>query len=394
MKNAIRTTLAAAAALVATQASSFAQQIYLNEIYASHSGTDLYEFIELKSAPARSLDNIVVIIVEGDWSSSGNEGTCDRVWDLTGYSTGATGHFVLGTTGLNGGGAPAVPDFDIGLQDRIENGSNTFYLIDAGSPANVASLVALLGTDVDPDNDGITVIPTLGTILDSVGLVDGGINQVSPAFPDRIYDNAIQVGPEGVGTSAFLPAGCFRGLDAPSGWCPEFLDFNEAANALEPRTPGTQNSNCPSAVSVTNYCTPGTTTNGCTATMGYTGAPSLVLGPGGFTVNCTGIEGGKTGLIFYSISGPAALQWGTSSSFLCVKSPQQRSATITTGGTANACDGQISLDFFNYTTNVNPGALGVPFSAGNQAWFQCWFRDPPSPKTTMLSDGLDVTFAP
>jgi hypothetical protein len=345
MKNAIRTTLAAAAALVATQASSFAQQIYLNEIYASHSGTDLYEFIELKSAPARSLDNIVVIIVEGDWSSSGNEGTCDRVWDLTGYSTGATGHFVL-------------------------------------------------GTDVDPDNDGITVIPTLGTILDSVGLVDGGINQVSPAFPDRIYDNAIQVGPEGVGTSAFLPAGCFRGLDAPSGWCPEFLDFNEAANALEPRTPGTQNSTCPSAVSVTNYCTPGTTTNGCTATMGYTGAPSLVLGPGGFTVNCTGIEGGKTGLIFYSISGPAALQWGTSSSFLCVKSPQQRSATITTGGTANACDGQISLDFFNYTTNVNPGALGVPFSAGNQAWFQCWFRDPPSPKTTMLSDGLDVTFAP
>lgn len=394
MKNAIRTTLAAAAALVATQASSFAQQIYLNEIYASHSGTDFYEFIELKSAPARSLDNIVVIIVEGDWSATSNEGTCDRVWDLTGYTTSATGHFVLGNSGLNGGGAPAVPDYIIGTQDRIENGSNTFYLIDAGSPANVASLVALLNTDVDPDDDGITVIPTLGTILDSLALVDGGINQVSPNFPDRIYDNAIQVGPEGVGTGAFLPGGCFRGLDAPAGWCAEFLDFNEAANALEPRTPGTQNSTCPSTVSVTNYCTAGTTTNGCTATMGYTGSPSLLLGPGGFTVNCTGIEGGKTGLIFYSISGTAALQWGSSSSFLCVKSPQQRSGTVATGGTANACDGAISLDFFDYVTNVNPGALGAPFSPGNQAWFQCWFRDPPSPKTTMLSDGLDVTFAP
>ncbi|MCC7014190.1 MAG: hypothetical protein IT454_16650 [Planctomycetes bacterium] len=394
MKQVIRTAIASSLALAATQAVGLAQQIYLNEIYASHSGTDFYEFIELKSAPNRSLDNIVVLIVEGDWSATSNEGTLDRVWDLTGYSTDANGYFLLGDTNLAMGAASMAPDFDIGLQDRLENGTNTFYVVDAGSAANVAALVAANGTDVDPDLDGITIIPTLSTILDSLGLVDGGINQVPPAFPDVVYDSAPIAGPDGVGTGAFLPGGVFRGLDAPNGWCADFLDFNEPGNQFEPRTPKAQNSVCPSAVQIVNYCTAGTTTNGCTATMGFTGTPSLALGPGGFTVTCNGIEGQKNSIIFYSIAGRNTVSWGTSTSFLCVKTPQQRTQSGTTGGTAGLCDGTTSLDFFNYITVVNPGGLGTPFAPGNQAWFQCWFRDPPSPKTTMLSDGLEVTFIP
>jgi len=238
MKQVIRTAIASSLALAATQAVGLAQQIYLNEIYASHSGTDFYEFIELKSAPNRSLDNIVVLIVEGDWSATSNEGTLDRVWDLTGYSTDANGYFLLGDTNLAMGAASMAPDFDIGLQDRLENGTNTFYVVDAGSAANVAALVAANGTDVDPDLDGITIIPTLSTILDSLGLVDGGINQVPPAFPDVVYDSAPIAGPDGVGTGAFLPGGVFRGLDAPNGWCADFLDFNEPGNQFEPRERG------------------------------------------------------------------------------------------------------------------------------------------------------------
>ncbi|NUP97310.1 MAG: hypothetical protein HUU28_14205 [Planctomycetaceae bacterium] len=396
MKNAIRTTLAACAALVALQTSSFAQQLYLNEIYADQVSTDIYEFIELKGPAGTSLDNHLVLIVEGDFSTSGNHGKLKKAWDLTGYTIPASGFFVLGDSGLNAStSAPATPDFIIGTSNSIENGSQTIYLVDAGNPTNVATLVAEAAAvaQLDPDGDQITTIPTVATILDLVGMVDSGF--LATTNPDRIYDGAIVMGPD-VATppSVFNPAGIFRGSDAPNGWCDKFLDFNEANNTTEPRTPGAANSVCPVAFSVTSYCTAGTTTNGCTATMGFTGAPLLSLGAGGFNVNCTGIEGSKTGLIFYSISGPAALNWGTSSSFLCVKSPNQRSGTVPTGGTANACDGQISLDFFDFITNVNPGALGVPFSAGNQAWFQCWFRDPPSPKTTMLSDALEVTFAP
>lgn len=387
MKQLIRTALTTAAALSALQAASFAQQVYLNEIYASHSGTDLFEFIELKGPAGQSLDNHVVLIVEGDWSSTSNEGTLDRAWDLTGFSFDSNGYFVLGNTGV------VAKDFDIGLQDRLENGTNTYYLVDAGTAGNVAALLAAVGTDVDPDLDGITTIPTLSTILDSVGLVDGGINQVPPAFPDVVYDGASIQGPDGVGTGAFLPGGIFRGLDAPAPWCPDFLDFNEPTNQFEPRTPKAQNSVCPSSASIINYCTAGTTTNGCNAVMGFLGTPSVTLGPGGFTVRTTALEGQKNSIIFYSIAGPNSVQWGTSTSFLCVKTPQQRTQSQNTGGTAGLCDGAVSLDFFAYTTS-NPGALGMPFSAGDQAWFQCWFRDPPTPKTTMLSDGLEVTFLP
>ena len=404
MKNAIRTTLAAAAALTALQASSFAQQIYLNEIYADQVATDLYEYIELKGPAGTLLDNYLVLVVEGDFSTSTNHGKLKKAWDLTGYTIPASGYFVIGNSGLDNSAVPpvgnlpspvpAVPDFVLPASNNIENGSQTIYLVDAGNGANAATLVASAAssTQVDPDGDLITTIPTLATIIDIVGMVDSGY--LATTNPDRIYDGALVMGPDVQSpTQIFNPAGIFRGLDAPNPWCDKFLDFNQAANLAEPRTPGTVNSICPIAFSVTNYCTAGTTTNGCAPLMGYTGAPLLSLGAGGFTVNCTGIEGAKTGLIFYSIAGSASNAWGTSSSFLCVKSPTQRTPALGTGGTNNACDGALSLDFFAYIAS-NPGAIGAPFSPGNQAWFQCWFRDPPSPKSTMLSDGLDVIFAP
>jgi hypothetical protein len=366
-------------------------QVVFNELYVSHSGTDFFEFIELKGPANTSLDNYVVCVVEGEGSLT-NQGQLDRAWDLTGFTIPSDGYFVLGLAGVpqrdyqifgpNGG----TPD-----QDALENGTETFYLIDAGSNANVLAIQALLGTDVDPDNDGITTLPTLGTFVDTVGLADGGITSATP--PDTIFDGAPVQGPD----TTFLPAGIFRGLDAPNGWCPEYLDFNEPANAFQPRTPGALNSPCPSSVSIVSYCTAGTTTSGCNATMSATGTPSLSA-TSGFNVTCTFVEGQKQGLIFYSVSGRAALAWGTSSSFLCIKSPTQRTGTVSTGGTAATCDGLVTIDFSAYLS-ANPGALGgpssaLPLSPGNLANFQCWFRDPPSPKTTMLSDAIEVQMVP
>jgi hypothetical protein len=143
---------------------------------------------------------------------------------------------------------------------------------------------------------------------------------------------------------------------------------------------------------VTSYCTAGTTTNGCNALISGTGTPSA-SGSTDFTVTINGVEGQKSGIVFYGISGPTALAWGTSSSFLCVKAPTQRTGTQVSGGTFNACDGTLVLDWDAFVL-ANPTALGQPFSAGNQVWFQGWFRDPPSPKTTNLSDGLEVTLDP
>jgi len=142
-----------------------------------------------------------------------------------------------------------------------------------------------------------------------------------------------------------------------------------------------------------SYCTAGTTTNGCTPTMSQSGTPSLTNGSG-FFLDASGVEGNKQGLIFYGINGPLAAPWGASTSFRCVKSPVQRTTIQNSGGNAGFCDGMLSIDWLDYVTSVNVGALGGPFSGGEQVWAQAWFRDPPSPETTNLSDGTTFVVEP
>jgi hypothetical protein len=143
---------------------------------------------------------------------------------------------------------------------------------------------------------------------------------------------------------------------------------------------------------VTSYCTSGTTTNGCNAQIQGTGTASASA-TSGFTLAVTGMEGGSQGLIFYGVSGRAAAPWGTSSSFVCVKSPTQRTGAQSGGGTSGACDGAMSLDW-NAFVATHPGALGAPFSSGQLVQAQGWFRDPPSPKSTMLSNAIEFVVSP
>jgi hypothetical protein len=144
---------------------------------------------------------------------------------------------------------------------------------------------------------------------------------------------------------------------------------------------------------VTTYCTAGTTTNSCTPSMSGTGTPDANAGSG-FTITASGVEGQKAGILFYGISGQLIQPWATgSSSFLCVKPPTQRTGTQTSGGTVNACDGTLSLDWNAYIA-ANPTALGSPFMGGQQVVAQGWFRDPPAPKTTNLTDALQFVVCP
>jgi hypothetical protein len=151
--------------------------------------------------------------------------------------------------------------------------------------------------------------------------------------------------------------------------------------------------NCEACPNVIPYCTAGTTTNGCNATMSAAGTPS-VSASSGFTLTCSNIEGQKVGLLFYGVSGPIATPWGAgSSSFLCVRAPTQRSPSVNSGGTTNACNGTIALDWLAYLAS-HPTALGQPFSAARVVNAQTWFRDPPAPNTTSLSNGLQFTTCP
>jgi hypothetical protein len=141
------------------------------------------------------------------------------------------------------------------------------------------------------------------------------------------------------------------------------------------------------------YCTAGTTTNGCAASMASSGTPS-VSQPSGFVVGCNDVEGQKQGILFYGVNGMAAQPWGLgSTSFLCVKAPYQRTGVSNSGGATNQCNGALSVDLLAYLAS-HPAALGMPFNAGQQCWAQAWFRDPPTSKTTSLSNGLAITFQP
>jgi hypothetical protein len=111
-------------------------------------------------------------------------------------------------------------------------------------------------------------------------------------------------------------------------------------------------------------------------------------------ITVANVEGQKSGIIFYGLAANA-LPWCSvgGSSFLCVKSPTSRTGTQNSGGTAGACDGQLSLNW-NAFQLANPGGLGQPWAAGNKAYVQGWFRDPPACKTTSLSDGVELTYVP
>ncbi len=143
---------------------------------------------------------------------------------------------------------------------------------------------------------------------------------------------------------------------------------------------------------VAAYCTAGTTTNGCVPAIAGSGLPSASQ-TSGFTISVTQVEGQQSGLLFYGVGGQVAFPWGGSSSFFCVKSPTERTPVQNSGGTLAACDGTFSTDWLAYIA-ATPGALGTPFGAGDLVNAQAWFRDPPSPKTTMLSNALEFVLQP
>ena len=140
------------------------------------------------------------------------------------------------------------------------------------------------------------------------------------------------------------------------------------------------------------YCTTSTTTQGCAPQMSGTGSASATASSG-FQITCSNLEGSRTGLVFFGL-GQTSLAWSLgSTSTLCVTTPVQRTTASLTGGTAGQCNGSISLDW-NTWRAANPSGLGSPYTAGEVFYAQTWFRDPPAPTGTNLSNGLGFTLCP
>jgi len=143
----------------------------------------------------------------------------------------------------------------------------------------------------------------------------------------------------------------------------------------------------------TSYCTAGTTTNGCTPQMLFTGVASAAGGLGGM-LTASNVEGQRSGLIFFGFQ-QQAIPWSPlSSSFLCVKTPTQRSLIQNSGGVAGQCNGNMVFYLNALVQAQNGMLLGQPVVPGLAVHAQGWFRDPPAPKSTNLTNAITVTFCP
>jgi subtilisin-like proprotein convertase family protein len=143
-----------------------------------------------------------------------------------------------------------------------------------------------------------------------------------------------------------------------------------------------------------NYCTAGTSSNGCTALITTAGTPSATQSSG-FNVTCDGIEGQRSSVIFYGITGRVAWPWTStgSTSFMCVKQPQQRTGAYNSGGNVQLCNGSVTVDLNAYWA-AHPLALGQPLAELDVYQLQAWYRDPPAPKGTNTSNALEFFLCP
>lgn len=143
----------------------------------------------------------------------------------------------------------------------------------------------------------------------------------------------------------------------------------------------------------TSYCTAGTTSNGCQALISASANPSVSFASA-CNLTVSGVEGQKTGILFYGLSAlPQSWCTPAGGSYLCVKPPTQRTFAGGSGGTTNQCNGGFTLDW-NAFQQATPSPLGSPWTAGDRVYVQAWFRDPPSCRTTSLSDAVEMTYTP
>ena len=155
-----------------------AQTQSLRAVFINPPGTDNgLEYIEIEGTPNQSLNNLCIIVIEGD-NSGTQRGTIDNIISLSGQTIGASGIHLRrdAATALSPapstGTSVSVADFN----PDLENGTSTFVLVNNCSAATV-------GQDLDTNDDGVLDVTPWTSVLDVVGTNDGGTG-------DRTYATA------------------------------------------------------------------------------------------------------------------------------------------------------------------------------------------------------------
>ena len=189
--------------------------VIINELRIDHPGTDDNEYVELGGPAGTSLDGYSYIVI-GD--GVGGEGVLETIIDLTGLVIADDGLLSLGKAEMT----IATPDVVIdGLS--FENSNTVTHMI-------VEGLTAILGDDLDAEDDGILDGNFWLEEIDSVGLqdVDSDGNNVGV-----LYTNTI-VGPNGIYPAAHIFScenewymGVFDGFDMDTPGEPNICDASD-----------------------------------------------------------------------------------------------------------------------------------------------------------------------
>jgi len=140
------------------------------------------------------------------------------------------------------------------------------------------------------------------------------------------------------------------------------------------------------------YCVAGLSSNGCVATLGWSGSPS-VSASSGFQLTATGLDGRRTACVFVGLGVASTPFAPASTSFLCVAPPLRLIGARSTAGSLGACNGTTAVDW-NAWRATHPNAFGGALVAGARVNAQTWTRDLAAPGGATLSDALRFTLAP
>ncbi|ACK68865.1 Endonuclease/exonuclease/phosphatase [Gloeothece citriformis PCC 7424] len=126
----------------------------INEFVFDHTGSDIFEYVEIFGNANTDYSNFSLLQIEGD---SNSPGTIDSV-------------YTLGTTNSNGFWTTGF------LSNVFENGTVTLLLVE--------NFTGNIGFDLDTNNDGTLDLTPWGNLVDSVAVSDGGTG-------DLIYTNVV-----------------------------------------------------------------------------------------------------------------------------------------------------------------------------------------------------------
>jgi len=199
---------------------------HLRAVYARQDGPDVGEFIEFQEYTGSA--GPLVVMIDKD-------GILAAVWDLTSYTPTSLTIVIGGpavwsrNVDLSSGVGPAIT----GTEDFLPDETLTIRSFGA-SPAFTTYVLGLVGTDIDPDGDGATLLedpaaPWHSSSLGSIALVDSTWPQAS-----RVYDCAPIVGPVGPDIPAGAVARPFSGPCLDRWLLPDGSNVRPGASALGP----------------------------------------------------------------------------------------------------------------------------------------------------------------